>query len=144
MTFKPDTQQGATIVFSGLTVAAAAQSIPEVLQTVPTIEVPHLGTTGQVPRIRGDLTDTEEFTVQFQNQGVSLKPVLGTTYTVTITAPLAAGGATAEKWVGSCIVTAVGSPSFEANANELQMINVRLQPNGGFDDGDPWTRTAAT
>ena len=143
MTFVPDTQQGASIVFAGLSVNIAAQSIPEVLQTVPVIETPHLGTTGQVPRIVGDLTDAEEFTVQFQNQGSSLKPVLGTVYTVTITAPLASGDGTAEKWVGDCIVTAIGSPSFEANSNELQMINVRLQPNGGANGGEVWTRTAA-
>ena len=145
MAFVPDTQQGATIAFTGLSIDIAAQEIPETTQAIPVIDITNLGSVTQRPYIVGDLADVDEFTVVFQNDGTSVKPALGTTYTTTITAPLMAGDATAEKWAGSCIVTGISSPSFSAGANDLQRVSVTIKPSGvGVGTGTLWSRTAAT
>lgn len=145
MTFVPDTQQGATIAFGGLTVGLAAQEIPEVTQSIPTIDITHLGSVTQRPYIVGDLSDVDEFTISYQNDGTGVKPVLGTTYVTTITAPLMLGDTSAEYWAGSCIVTGISSPSFSAGANDLQRVNVTVKPSGvGTGAGTLWSRTAAT
>jgi len=144
MAFAPDTQQGATIAFTALSIDIAAEQIPETSEKIPTIDVVNLATVTQRPYIVGDLKDVDEFTVVFQNDGTSTKPTLGTTYTTTITAPLMSGDSTAEYWAGSCIVTGVSSPSFAAGANDLQRINVTLKPSGiGTGSGTLWARTAA-
>lgn len=145
MAFVPDTQQGATIAFTGLSIDIAAQEIPEVTQSIPVIDITHLGTVTQRPYIAADLKDVDEFTVVFQNDGTSALPVLGSTYVTTITAPLMAGDASAEYWAGSCIVTGLSSPSFSAGANDLQRVSVTVKPSGlGTSGGTLWTRTAAT
>jgi hypothetical protein len=144
MAFVPDTQQGATIAFTDLSIDIAAQEIPEVTPEFPVIDIVNLGSVTQRPYIAGDLKDVPAFTVVFQNDGSSVKPTEGATYTTTITAPLAAGDSTAEKWAGSCIVTGVGSPSFSAGANDLQRISVTLKPSGiGTGAGSLWSRTPA-
>jgi hypothetical protein len=145
MAFVPDTQQGATIAFTDLSIDIAAQEIPETTQAIPVIDITNLGSVTQRPYIVGDLADVDEFTVVFQNDGTSVKPALGATYTTTITAPLMAGDATAEKWAGSAIVTGISSPSFSAGANDLQRVSVTLKPSGiGVGTGTLWSRTAAT
>ena len=144
MAFVPDTQQGATIAFTGLSIDIAAQEIPEVTPEYPVIDIVNLGSVTQRPYIVGDLKDVPAFTVVFQNDGSSTLPTEGATYTTTITAPLASGDGTAEKWAGSCIVTGVGSPSFSAGANDLQRISVTLKPSGiGTGAGSLWSRTPA-
>ena len=145
MAFVPDTQQGATIAFTDLSIDIAAQEIPETTQAIPVIDITNLGSVTQRPYIVGDLADVDEFTVVFQNDGTSVKPTLGAPYTTTITAPLMAGDATAEKWAGSVIVTGISSPSFSAGANDLQRVSVTLKPSGiGVGTGTLWSRTAAT
>jgi len=145
MAFVPDTQQGATIAFTGLSIDIAAQEIPEVTPAIPVIDITNLGTVTQRPYIAGDLSDPPEFTIVFQNDGSSALPVLGTTYTTTITAPLASGDSVAEKWAGSAIVTAISSPSFSAGANDLQRISVTIKPSGiGTGAGSLWSRTIAS
>ena len=145
MAFIPDTQQGATIAFTGLSIDIAAQDIPETVQQIPTIDITNLASVTQRPFLVGDLYDVPEFTVVFQNDGTSTKPTLGTTYITTITAPLMAGDGVAEKWAGSCIVTGLSSPSFSAGANDLQRINVTVKPSGiGTGSGTLWARTVAS
>ena len=145
MAFVPDTQQGATIAFTGLSIDIAAEQIPEVTPEFPVIDIVNLGSVTQRPYIVGDLKDVPAFTVVFQNDGTSAKPTEGATYVTTITAPLAAGDSVAEKWAGSCIVTSVGSPSFSAGANDLQRISVSLKPSGiGTGAGTLWARTVAS
>lgn len=145
MAFAPDTQQGATIAFTGLSIDIAAQEIPEVTEQIPVIDITNLGSITQRPYIVGDLKDVPEFTVVFQNDGASAKPVLGSTYVTTITAPLASGKSVAEKWAGSCIVTGLSCPSFSAGANDLQRISVTLKPSGlGVSGGTLWSRTVAS
>jgi hypothetical protein len=144
MAFVPDTQQGATIAFTGLSIGVAAQEIPEVTQSIPVIDITNLASVTQRPYIVGDLKDVDEFTVVFQNDGDGTLPTLGSTYVTTITAPLMAGDASAEYWAGSCIVTGISSPSFSAGANDLQRISVTVKPSGlGTSGGTLWTRTAA-
>jgi hypothetical protein len=145
MAFVPDTQQGATIAFTGLSIDIAAQEIPETTQAIPVIDITNLASITQRPYIVGDLLDVAEFTVVFQNDGTSTKPTLGTTYVTTITAPLMAGDSVAEKWAGSCIVTGISSPAFSAGANALQMVSVTVKPSGiGTGAGTLWTRTVAS
>lgn len=145
MAFVPDTQQGATIAFTGLSIDIAAQEIPEVTQSIPTIDITHLGTVTQRPYLVADLKDVDEFTVVFQNDGTSALPVIGSTYVTTITAPLMSGDTSAEYWAGSCIVTGISSPAFSAGANDLQRISVTVKPSGvGTGAGTLWTRTVAT
>ena len=145
MAFVPDTQQGATIAFTGLAIDIAEQEIPEVTEAIPVIDITNLASITQRPYIVGDLKDVAEFTVVFQNDGTSTKPVLGSTYVTTITAPLMAGDAAAEYWAGSCIVTGVASPAFSAGANALQTVSVTIKPSGlGTSGGTLWTRSAAT
>lgn len=144
MAFVPDTQQGATIAFTSLSIDIAAQEIPEVTPQIPVIDIVNLASVTQRPFIVGDLYDVPEFTVVFQNDGTSTKPTLGSTYVTTITAPLMVGDASAEYWAGSCIVTGLSSPSFSAGANDLQRVNVTLKPSGiGTGSGTLWTRTPA-
>jgi len=144
MAFVPDTQQGATIAFTGLSIDIAAQEIPEVTEQIPVIDITNLASITQRPYIVGDLKDVPEFTVVFQNDGSSTKPTLGGEYVTTITAPLASGDGSAEYWAGSCIVTGLSSPSFSAGANDLQRVSVTLKPSGlGTSGGTLWTRTAA-
>jgi len=144
MSFVPDTQQGATIAFTGLSIGVAAQEIPEITPSVPVIDIVNLGTVTQRPYIVGDLFDVDEFTVVFQNDGSATLPARGSTYVVTITAPLASGDATAEKWAGSAIVTGISSPAFSAGANDLQRISVTIKPSGlGVSGGTVWARTPA-
>ena len=145
MAFVPDTQQGATIAFTGLSIDIAAQEIPETTQQIPVIDITNLGSVTQRPFIVGDLYDVPEFTVVFQNDGTSVKPTLGSTYVTTITAPLMSGDSVAEKWAGSCIVTGISSPSFSAGANDLQRVSVTVKPSGiGTGAGTLWTRTVAS
>ncbi|HUS39180.1 MAG TPA: hypothetical protein VMX74_07000 [Pirellulales bacterium] len=144
MAFVPDTQQGASIAFTALSIDIAAEQIPETTQAIPTIDVVNLASVTQRPYIVGDLNDVAEFTVVFQNDGSSTKPTLGTTYTTTITAPLMAGDATAEYWAGSCIVTGISSPAFSAGANDIQRVSVTVKPSGvGAGGGTLWARTPA-
>lgn len=144
MAFVPDTQQGATIAFTGLAIDIAAQEIPEVTEQIPVIDITNLASVTQRPFIVGDLKDVPEFTVVYQNDGTSVKPTLGSTYVTTITAPLMAGDASAEYWAGSCIVTGLSSPSFSAGANDLQRVSVTVKPAGiGTGSGTLWTRAAA-
>jgi hypothetical protein len=145
MAFVPDTQQGATIAFTGLSIDISAQEIPETTDPIPVIDITHLGSVTQRPYIAGDLSDPPEFTIVFQNDGTSAKPTRGSTYVTTITAPLAAGDSVAEKWAGSCIVTNISSPAFSAGANALQTISVTLKPSGiGTGAGTLWARTVAS
>jgi hypothetical protein len=144
MPFVPDTQQGATIAFTGLSIDIAAQEIPEVTEQIPVIDITNLASVTQRPYIVGDLKDVPEFTVVFQNDGTSTKPTLGSTYVTTVTAPLMAGDSAAEYWAGSCIVTGIASPSFSAGANDLQRVSVTVKPSGiGTGSGTLWARTAA-
>lgn len=143
MSFVPDTQQGATFVVSDLSVTMTTEDIGSIGLTHPTIAIPHLGSTGQVPYIPGDLSDTEEFTVTHQNFGKSPKPVQGAVYTVTVTAPIATGSSSAESWAGTAICTHVGTPPFAANANELQKVETRWKFDGG-QGGSAFARTPAT
>ena len=145
MPFIPDTQQGATIAFTGLSIDIAAQEIPETNRSIPVIDITNLASVTQRPYIVGDLSDADEFTVVFQNDGSSVLPTLGSTYVTTITAPLAAGDSVAEKWAGSCIVNKIGSPSFSAGANDLQRIPITIKPSGiGTGAGTLWSRTVAS
>jgi hypothetical protein len=145
MAFVPDTQQGATIAFTGLSIDIAAQEIPETTQTIPVIDITNLASVTQRPYIVGDLYDVAEFTVVFQNDGTSAKPTLGSPYVVTITAPLASTDSVAEKWAGSCIVTGLSSPAFSAGANALQTVSVTIKPSGlGTSGGTLWSRTVAS
>jgi hypothetical protein len=145
MAFVPDTQQGATIAFTGLSIDIAAQEIPETTQAIPVIDITNRASVTQRPYIVGDLYDVAEFTVVFQNDGTSVKPVLGSTYVTTITAPLMAGDSVAEKWAGSAIVTGIGSPAFSAGANALQTMSVTVKPSGlGVAGGTLWSRTIAS
>ena len=144
MAFVPDTQQGATVAFSGLSMDIAATEIPAVDQKIPMIDATVLGTTGQRIYVVGDLSDTDEFTVVFQNDGTSNKPTLGTMYTVTLTAPMASGDSSAEYWAGTCVVTGIASPQFSTGANALQTVSVTCKPDGGFNGGTAWSRTVAS
>ena len=145
MAFVPDTQQGATIAFTGITIGVAAQEIPEITSAIPVIDITNLASITQRPYIVGDLSDVAEFTVVFQNDGDGVKPVLGSSYVTTITAPTASGDATAEYWAGTCIVTGISTPSFSAGANDLQRISVTIKPSGvGVSGGTLWARTLAT
>jgi hypothetical protein len=146
MAFVPDTQQGATIAFTGLSIDIAAQEIPETNRKIPVIDITNLASVTQRPYIVGDLSDVDEFTVVFQNDGSSVLPTLGASYVVTISAPLAAGGdSITEKWAGSCIVTGLTSPAFSAGANALQRVSVTIKPSGiGVTGGTLWSRTVAS
>ena len=145
MAFVPDTQQGATIAFTGLSIDIAAQEIPETNRTIPVIDITNLASVTQRPYIVGDLSDADEFTVVFQNDGSSVLPTLGSTYVVTISAPLAALDSITEKWAGSCIVTGLTSPAFSAGANDLQRVSVTVKPSGiGTGAGTLWARTVAS
>jgi hypothetical protein len=147
MAFTPDTQQGATIAFTGIaTFIDAAVDIPEVQQKFPTIDCTHLGTTGSRRYIPADLSDVDEFTVKFQHDGSTVLPTLGAIYTVTITAPLATGDATAEKAAGTCIVTSIPTNSqFQSDTPALQVCSLSLKPDGsGTGGGTAWTRTVAS
>ena len=145
MAFVPDTQQGATIAFTGLSIDIAAQEIPETNRAIPVIDITNLASVTQRPYLVGDLADVDEFTVVFQNDGSSTLPTLGAEYVTTITAPLASGDGTAEKWAGSAIVTGISSPSFSAGANDLQRISVTIKPSGiGTGAGTLWSRTVAS
>lgn len=145
MSFVPDTQQGATIAFSGVTLGVEPEEIGSAVDENTPIAIPHLGTTGQVPYIPGDLNDVQPFTVRFQNDGNGARPARGTVYTVTITAPLMSGDATAESWAGTAIVQSVSTPAFTANANALQTFDVTVKPDGGgTGTGSAWARSAAT
>lgn len=144
MAFVPDTQQGATAAYTGLTMDIVVDDIPAITRKFPTIAIPHLGSVTQVPYIAGDLCDVDPFDLRFQNDGSSTKPTDGSTYVLTITAPLAAGDSSAEYWAGSVIVTGVSSPAFAANANDLQRIIVGNKPSGvGTGSGTLWSRTPA-
>lgn len=145
MAFTPDTQQGATIAFTGLaTFVNAATDIPAIAETGGTIDVTNLGTTGQRPYIPADLTDVEEFTVTFQNDGSTALPSKNTVYTVTVTGPIPSGKSAGENWTGTAIVTRVTSPQYQSATPGVQTMQVALKPDGGgTGSGTAWTRTAA-
>lgn len=145
MTFKPDTQQGASIAFTGLaTFINAVTDIPAIEESGGVIEINNLGTTGQKKCIPTDLTDVSEFTVSFQHDGKTVLPNKNGVYTVTITGPIAPGNSSPENWAGSAIVTKVTSPQFSSGTPALQTMQVALKPDGGGSGGGTaWTRTAA-
>lgn len=145
MTFVPDTQQGASIAFTGLaTFVNAVTDIPAVTESGGVIDISSLGTTGQKKFIPQDLTDVEEFTVTFQHDGKTALPSRNGVYTVTITGPIAPGASSAENWAGSCIVTKVSSPQFQSATPALQTMQVAIKPDGGGSgSGTAWTRTPA-
>ena len=143
MAFAPDTEQGATFALTGLAMDIAASEIPAITRSIQTVPVPHLGTTGQVPYISGDLTDTDEFTVTCLHDGSSLLPTLGTIYTCTITGPIASGEGAGEIQAGSVICTKVASSKYTANSNTAQSSQLSFKPNGGANSTTAWTRTAA-
>jgi len=139
MAYAPDTQQGATFVVATVTLDIGLQEIPSVNETFPTIDSTDLSTTGQRTYIAGDLSDVDEFEVMGYHDGSTALPVKGTSYTVTITAPLASGDATAEDWEGTAICTGISTPSFTGGANALQEIRMRFKPDGQT----AWARTLA-
>ena len=145
MTFRADTQQGASISFTGLaTFINAATDIPAIAEVGGTVDISNLGTTGQRQYIPQDLTDTEEFVTTFQHDGSTGLPTKNTVYTVTITGPVASGKSSGESWTGTVIVTRTTSPQFQSASPALQTMQVSLKPDGGANAGTPWTRTAAS
>jgi hypothetical protein len=144
MAFGPDTQQGASIAFTGLaTFVNAAVDIPEIQKKGGAIDCTHLGTTGSRRYIALDLTDVDEFTVKFQHDGTTALPVPNTVYTVTITGPVKPGSSTGEIAAGTCIVTGIPTnPQFQSDTPALQVSSITLKPDGsGSGGGTAWTRT---
>ena len=145
MAFLADTVQGATFAITGLaTFLDTTTNIPRTSTPMPMIDATHLGTTGQRIRVKGDLTDPQQFTITHQHDGLSVIPVIGTTYTVTITAPLKAGDSVAEKWAGTAVCTDVRGSEFQSDTPALQTAETDWQPDGGYNGGSAWTRTIAS
>jgi len=142
MAYAPDTQHGATFAITGVSTTLGTIDIPAVTKKIPTVKSTHLGTTTQDTYMIGDLFDVDEFTVTFFNCPTSPLPVLGTEYTLTITAPLIAGGGGAENWAGKAYCTGIGSPQFQSANAALQQIQLSFKPSGTA--GSTWTRTVGT
>jgi hypothetical protein len=133
-----DTGHGATITFGTQGGTWRCIRIPGHAETRPVVDTTYLATTTTRTNMPGDLKECSTFTVQVQFQGNQGLPTLTTAETVTITHPLASGGATAATVAGTGYVTRRKYPDMETNA--LQVAEFDIQWDGGTGP----TFTAAT
>jgi hypothetical protein len=112
-----DTGNGATLTRSGYTVDIVSIEIGE--QTIDTIDISLLSTTGYMEKIAADLADAGTFTVTLRVDAADADVAIGgSAVSSVITWPLQAGETTAANLTGTAIFTGKGSVTF--SNNELQ------------------------
>lgn len=123
----PDTGNGATLTRSGFTVDIVSISIGD--QTIDTLDISLLSTTGFIEKIATDLADAGEFTVEYLFDATDADVTLGgAAESTTITWPVVGGSGTAATLAGTAIVTTKKFP--DLMNNELQTASVTFTWDG--------------
>ena len=124
-----DTGHGATITFGTQGGTWRCTRIAGHTEDRPDIDATYLATTSYKEYVPGDLLEPGEFVIDFQFQGTQGCPARSAVAeTVTITHPLAYGGATAATVAGTAYVKSVKFP--DMSTNELQMAQATVKWDG--------------
>ena len=123
-----DTGLGATLTALPGSWSGNCEQITLHTATIPTVPDDHLGTTVNMTKRAGDLSDPGQVVLTLQHDNETAPPVNGTTGTLTITDALASGQTTAANWSGTAIVTSVDHGG--RVKNELNKLTVTLDWDG--------------
>ena len=126
-----DTGHGGTIAFSGDidSFAVPFRKIGAVEHAIEKVETTNLANTATKSYIPGDVIDPGEFEVEYAYDAEDDLAVMETVGTITITAPLATGQATAANLAGSgFIMSRTAMP--EAATNGLQIGKLKCKFDG--------------
>lgn len=123
-------QQGATLNFSVSGSTYEVISFGRFSAPIPVIDDTHLGSTASRRKCAGKLADPQMFTIVARNIGTQARPVRGTTQTLTITRPLAAGMATPEILAGTGFIVDVREPEHSSDTEDRQTIEIDWQYDG--------------
>lgn len=135
-TAKPDTGHGATLTLSVNTGSYKIRRIRLFKESVPVVDISHLGTTGPREVMPGDLTKIDFMEVTILFEAVTGLPSLAGVETVTTTFPLQSSGATtAANIAGTGFVAERTWP--ELNSDNEMVSVVSIQMNG--DTGPTYT-----
>jgi hypothetical protein len=129
-----DTGHGGTLAFSSGIAAFAApfRKIGAVEQAIEKVEETDLANTATKSYLPGDVPDPGEFEVEYAFDATMDHPVLLTAGTITITAPLATGQATAANLAGTgFIMSRTAFP--ECTTNGLQVGKMKCRFDGKTD-----------
>jgi hypothetical protein len=122
-----DTGNGATLTRTGFTVDIRSITIGN--QTIDTLDVSLLSTTGFTEKISADLADAGTFTVEYLFDATDAAPALGgAAVTTTITFPVVGGSGTAATLAGTAILTDLKIP--DLMNNELQVAQATFTWDG--------------
>ena len=127
-----DIGTGATLTFgtSALALNWTAINIGE--RSIATIDTTHLGTTGQMTSMGGDLTTQTPIVVDFQWDSEAIPVELATAESLTVTFPQAAANtSSAATYIGTGFITKVVFPNL--GVEELQMGQLEFTPDGATD-----------
>lgn len=126
-TAKPDTGHGATLTLSTNSGSYKIRAIPKNLEeSLPVVDISHLGTTGPRETMPGDLTELGEIEVDILFEAVTGMPSIGTVETATITFPLQSTGATtAANIAGTAFIRMRAFPSLQTNGEMLAKIGIK-------------------
>lgn len=122
-----DTGNGATLTRSGFTVDIRSITIGN--QTIDTLDISLISTTGYMEKIAADLADAGSFTVEYLFDATDADVALGgAAASTTITFPLVGGSGTAATLAGTAICTDKKYPDLQNN--ELQVAQATFTWDG--------------
>ncbi len=121
------------------------QNVDGMREVSDVIETTHHGTTGHRTKIRGDLLDSQPFTVQVQFEGtVGLPSLSAAPELITITMPKALGESAGATIAGTGFVSERQWPGGAAGGTGLKMGEMTIVFNGGEGGGSAPAFTEAT
>lgn len=121
-----DTGHGATVTFGTTSHAFNWTSINPGTVSKPAVATSHLGTTGAMTFIAGDLIDTGEATITFQFDSGNAVPTMSTAAeTVTITFPTTSGIVTPATYAGTGLITSLQYPEFQSETIQTGTMVVK-------------------
>lgn len=134
-----DTGHGATVTFGTTSHAFNWTNINAGTISKPAVPTSHLGTTGEMTFIAGDLIDAGEATIQFQFDSGNNLPAMSTAAeTVTITWPTTTGQTSPATYAGTALITSMAFGDLVSETIQSGTMTVK------WDGGTGPTFTAAT
>lgn len=131
-TAKPDTGHGATLTLSVNTGSYKIRRIKLFKESVPVVDISHLGTTGPREVMPGDLTKIDFMEVTILFEAVTGLPALAGVETVTTTFPLQASGATtAANIAGTGFVVDRTWPELNSDNEMISVVSIQMNGDTG-------------
>lgn len=126
-TAKPDTGHGATLTLSVNTGSYKIRRIKLFKESIPVVDISHLGTTGPRDLMPGDLTKVDMMEVTILFEAVTGLPALAGVETVTATFPLQGSGATtAANIAGTGFVVDRTWPELNSDQEMTAVVSIQM------------------